>query len=161
MADFDARVDELGITPPDYSVSAYPAAQYGLIRSHRIVGNVLFLAGNVPEMEDGSPLHPGRLGDEVTIEQGYEAARLAGTNALGSIKYALGTLNRVKAIVRSLNFVACIPEFTDVHKVASGTTDLFNEVFGDEVGVGCRATIGVTSLAASFCFETVVTVEIV
>ncbi|HJP64881.1 MAG TPA: RidA family protein, partial [Actinomycetota bacterium] len=96
----------------------------------------------------------------VSIEEGYEAARLTGLNCLAGIRLALGSLNRVRSLVRSLNFVVCTPEFTDVHKVSSGATDLFVEVFGPDVGLGGRATIGVMSLARGNCFENWLTVEV-
>lgn len=158
--DYDERVRELGLEIPDYSMTPYYGPSYGSMKSHHQVGSLLFLSGHVPEYPDGRILHPGRLGAGVTVEQGYEAARLVGINCLAGIRFALGTLNRVRAIVRSLNFVVCTPEFTDVHLVSSGATDLFRDVFGEEAGLGGRATIGVTSLARNHCFENWLTVEI-
>lgn len=158
--DYDARVEELGLTLPDYSSTPYYGPSYGSMTSHHQVGSLLFLSGHVPELADGAVLHPGRLGAEVTIEQGYEAARLTGVNALAGIRYAIGTLNRVRSIVRSLCFVVSTPEFTDVHRVSSGATDLFRDVFGEVAGLGGRATIGVTSLARNHCFEIWLTVEV-
>lgn len=158
--DYEGRMEELGLELPDYSVTPYYGPSYGSMKAHHQVGSLLFLSGHVPEYPDGRILHPGRLGAEVTIEQGYEAARLTAINCLAGIRYALGTLNRVKGIVRSLNFVVCTPEFHDVHKVSSGATDLFREVFGEEAGLGGRATIGVTSLANNHCFENWLTVEV-
>jgi enamine deaminase RidA (YjgF/YER057c/UK114 family) len=158
--DYDARVAELGLVLPDYASTPYYGPSYGSMKSHHQVGSLLFLSGHVPELPDGSSLHPGHLGGEVTIEQGYEAARLTGINALGGIRYALGTLNRVRSIVRSLCFVVSTPDFTDVHRVSSGATDLFRDVFGEEAGLGGRATIGVTSLARNHCFEIWLTVEV-
>lgn len=130
------------------------------MKAHHLVDRLLFLSGHVPEYPDGSILHPGKLGEEVSIEQGYEAARLAAVNCLAGIRFALGTLNRVAGLVRSLNFVSCTPSFTDVHLVSSGATDLFRDVFGDRAGLGGRATIGVTSLARNHCFENWLTVEV-
>jgi enamine deaminase RidA (YjgF/YER057c/UK114 family) len=158
--DAEAKVEELGLQIPDYSTQPYYGPKYGSMKSHHIVGNVLFLSGHIPEQPDGSPLHPGRLGAEVTVEQGYEAARLTALHCLAGIRAAVGSLDRVKALVRSLNFVVAVPEFTDVNKVSSGATDLFREVWGDEAGLGGRATIGVTSLAGNNCFENWLTVEI-
>ncbi len=158
--DYDERVRELGLEIPDYSMTPYYGPSYGSMKSHHQVGSLLFLSGHVPEYPDGRILHPGRLGAGVTVEQGYEAARLVGINCLAGIRFALGTLNRVRAIVRSLNFVVCTSEFTDVHLVSSGATDLFRDVFGEEAGLGGRATIGVTSLARNHCFENWLTVEI-
>lgn len=158
--DAEAKVRELGLDIPDYSEQPYYGPKYGSMKSHHIVGNVLFLSGHIPEKEDGSPLHPGRLGAEVTVEQGYEAARLTGLHCLAGIRAAVGSLNRVKCLVRSLNFVVAVPEFTDVNKVSSGATDLFRDIWGEEAGLGGRATIGVTSLAGNNCFENWLTVEI-
>ena len=158
--DYEQRVKEMGLEIPDYSVTPYYGPNYGSMKAHHQVGSLLFLSGHVPEYPDGTILHPGHLGEEVTIEQGYEAARLTAINCLAGIRHAIGSLNYVKAIVRSLNFVVCTPDFPDVHKVSSGATDLFREVFGDEVGVGGRATIGVTSLARNHCFENWLTVEV-
>jgi len=158
--DVEARAAELGLEIPDYSSTPYYGPSYGSMKSHHQTGNLLFLSGHIPEYPDGSLLHPGRLGQDVSIEQGYEAARLTGLNCLAGIRFALGSLNRVRSLVRSLNFVVCTPEFTDVHKVSSGATDLFVEVFGPEVGLGGRATIGVMSLARGNCFENWLTVEV-
>ena len=105
-------------------------------------------------------MHPGRLGRTVTVKQGYEAARATGLNVLAGIRQAVGSLERVTSIVRSLNFVVCTEDFTEVHKVSSGLSDLFVEVFGPERGLGGRATIGVMALANGHCFETWVTVEV-
>ena len=80
-------------------------------------------------------------------------------NCLGGIKYALGDLDRVVAIVRSLNFVVCTLDLELVHKVANGATDLLAAVFGEERGIGGRVTIGVVSLAHHACFENWLTVE--
>ena len=73
---------------------------------------------------------------------------------------ALGDLDRVAAIIRTLNFVVCTPDFYNVHKVSSGLTDLLDEVFGSAVSLDGRATTGVTSLARNHCFETWLTAEV-
>lgn len=156
----EARVKELGLQVPDFAASPYTGLKYGAVRPHRIVGSVLFLSGHMPELPDGQVFHPGALGLDLTTEQGYEAARVAGLNALAGIRFALGTLDRVVAVVRSLNFVVCAPGYYDIHKVTDGATDLLVDVFGSEVGVGGRATVGVTSLARNHCFETWLTLEV-
>ena len=159
--DYEERARELGLEIPDFSKTAYYGPSYGTMKSHHQVGSLLFLSGHIPEYPDGTILHPGCLGRDLTIEQGYEAARLTGLSCLGGIRYALGSLNRVKAIVRSLQFVVCTPDFYDVHKVSSGCTDLWRDVFGEEAGLGGRATIGVTSLARNNCHEAWLTIEVV
>jgi len=156
----EAKIEELGIELPDYSKTPYYGPNYGTMKSHHQTGNLLYLSGHIPEKTDGTAVHPGRLGAEVSVEEGYEAARLTGINCLAGIKYAIGDLSKVKFIVRSLNFVVCVPEFYEVNKVSCGATDLFAEVFGDAAGLGGRATIGVTSLADNHCFENWLTVEV-
>lgn len=158
---YEARARELGLEIPDFAVEGYYGADtYGSMKPHHQVGSLLFLSGHTPDRADGTVRFPGRLGESLTVEQGYEAARLTALNCLGGIRYALGSLDRVKGIVRSLCFVTSTPDFTDVHKVSSGATDLFVEVFGREAGLGGRATIGVMSLAGGSCFENWVTVEV-
>ena len=76
------------------------------------------------------------------------------------MRYAVGSLDRVKCLIRNLCFVAAAPEFTDVHLVSSGCSDLLRDVFGPEAGLGGRATIGVQSLAHDHCFECWLEVEL-
>jgi enamine deaminase RidA (YjgF/YER057c/UK114 family) len=118
------------------------------------------LSGHVPDLPDGKALHPGRVGAEVTVERAYAAARQTGINCLAGLKQALGDLDNVVALVRTLNFVVCAPGFTSPNLISSGLTDLFAEVFGPERGIGCRATIGVMSLANNHCFESWMDVEV-
>ena len=112
-----------------------------------------------PTGPDGQ-VHPGRLGRDVTVEQGYEAARQTGLNCLAGMRYAVGSLDNVKCLIRNLCFVAAAPDFTDVHLVSSGCSDLLRDVFGTEAGLGGRATIGVQSLAHDHCFECWLEVEL-
>lgn len=158
---YEDRVRELGLVIPDFGNDGYYGADtYGSMKPHHIVSNVLYLSGHTSDKTDGTVRFPGRLGANLSVEEGYQAARLTALNCLGGIRYAVGSLDRVKGIIRSLCFVTSTPEFTEVHKVSSGATDLFVEVFGPEVGLGGRATIGVTSLAGGSCFENWVTVEL-
>lgn len=158
---FEERVAALGLTVPDFAADGYYGADvYGTMKPHHIVGDVLYLSGHTPDRTDGTVRYPGRLGDSLATEQGYEAARLTAINCLGGIRLALGSLDRVKSLIRSLCFVVCTPEYTDVHRVSSGSTDLFLDVFGPDAGLGGRATIGVQSLAGGSCFENWLTVEI-
>jgi enamine deaminase RidA (YjgF/YER057c/UK114 family) len=157
---YDQRIVELGLVVPDFAAVPYTGQKYGAVKPHHLTGNLLFLSGHMPERPDGSVVHPGALGRDLTAGQGYEAARVAGLNALGGIRFALGTLDRVVAVVRSLNFVVCTPDFHDIHLVADGVTDLLRDVFGEDAGIGGRATVGVTSLVRSHCFETWLTLEV-
>jgi hypothetical protein len=155
----ERRIVEMGLDLPDFATEGYYGADYGTMKPFHLTGNLLFLSGHVPQRGSRVVL-PGRLGDDLSTEQGYEAARLTGINALAGIRQAIGSLDRVGAIVRSLNFVVCTPDFTEVHKVSSGLSDLFVAVFGPTRGLGGRATIGVTALASANCFETWLTVEV-
>ncbi|MDY0881762.1 RidA family protein [Dongia soli] len=155
------RLAELGLHVPSRGGGAdYYGKQYGKMKPHYLSDRLLFLSGQTAGIVDGKVMFPGRVGGEVSVEEGYQAARLTGLNCLSCIADAIGDLDRVKGLVRSLNFIACDPSFTAPHKVASGLTDLFEQVFGPEIGVGPRAAIGVTSLADDYCFETWMTVEI-
>lgn len=149
----EEKLAEMGIVLPDFGPDGFYGQRYGTMRPWRRVGNLLFLSGHVPEQENGEPLHPGKVGRDVTVEEAYQAARLAGINALAGLKQALGNLDDVVALIRSLNFVVCDPGFVDPNLVSSGTSDLFAEVYGEDHGVAPRATIGVTSLANNHCFE--------
>ncbi len=157
----EQKLKDMNIDLPDFGGEAYYGMNYGKMKPYHRIGNILFLSGHVPDEDsDGNIIHPGALGDKVTIEQGYEAARITGLGCLAGIRQAVGSLDNVVGIVRSLNFVVCVPGFPDVHKVSDGLTDLLAEVFGPERGIGCRATIGVTALARNNCFETWLTAEV-
>jgi enamine deaminase RidA (YjgF/YER057c/UK114 family) len=155
----EKRIAELGLDVPDFVREGYYGATYGSMKPFHIAGNLLFLSGHVPQ-RGTQMIFPGRLGANLTVEQGREAARVTGLNVIAGIKQAIGDLDRVKSLVRTLNFVVCTPEFTEVHKVSSGLSDLLAEVFGPERGIGGRATIGVMALAGGNCFETWATVEL-
>ena len=155
----EAKLRGLGITLPDYALTPFAGMAYGRMKPFHILGKVLTLAGHVPEV-DGKVMYAGRLGDTLSTEEGYQAARLAGVNLLAGIKQALGNLDRVAGIIRTLNYVVCAPNYYDVHKVANGVTDLLAEIFGDVKGTGCRATLGIQSLTRNHCFETVAEIEI-
>lgn len=151
---------EMGLDIPDFATNGYYGADYGTMKPFHLMGNLLFLSGHVGQTTDGTVLS-GRLGQDLNTEQGYAAARVTGQNLLGGIRQAVGSLDRVKGIVRTLNFVVCTPEFKEVNLVSSGLSDLLVEVFGRERGLGGRATIGVMALAAGNCFETWATIELV
>jgi enamine deaminase RidA (YjgF/YER057c/UK114 family) len=149
----------MGVTLPVPEGASYYGATYGTMKPFHIIGNVLHLSGHVPCDIKGDPVYPGRLGETVSLEQGIAAARLTGINALAGMKQALGDLDRVTGLIKSLCFVAAAPDFTDVHKVSSGMTDFLADVFGRDIGIGCRATIGIQVLARNNCFETWMEVE--
>lgn len=155
----EKRLEELGIVLPVIDEDYY-GTKYGKMKPYHRMGNWLCLSGQTPDLGDGTALHPGVVGAGVSVEDAYQAARLTGINCIAAIKHAVGDLDNVVYLVRTLNFVSSAPSFTQPHEVASGLTDLFADVFGPDIGIGCRATIGVTSLANNYCFETWMDVEV-
>lgn len=155
------KLPELGKWNSDYGTDQkYYGQQYGKMKPFHRMGNLLVLSGHVPDLPDGKVMYPGRVGAEVSVEQAYQAARQTGINCLAGIKQAIGELDRVVALVRTLNFVVTAPGFTDPNLISSGLTDLFAEAFGPKIGIGCRATIGVMSLANNHCFESWMDLEV-
>ncbi len=158
--EIEKMLASMGIELPDFGSETYYGAKYGKMKPFHRIGNLLTLSGHVPDLPDGTVLHPGRVGAEVSVEDGYQAARQAGINCLAGIKQAISDLDKVVGLVRTLNFVVCAPGFTDPNEISSGMTDLYADVFGADRGIGCRATIGVMSLANNHCFETWMDLEV-
>ncbi len=139
MADINARLAALGIEIPE---APTPAANYV---PYAVTGNTVVVSGQLP-MQGGEMKSLGHLGDDVSIEQGYEAARLCAINLIAQVKAACGgDLNRVRRVVRLGGFVSSTPAFTDHPKVINGASDLMAEVFGD-AGKHARAAVGVAAL---------------
>jgi enamine deaminase RidA (YjgF/YER057c/UK114 family) len=155
----EARAEELGLAIPDYTNPPY-GGRYGKVKPFHLAGKVLMLSGVTPEDRAGNRLHPGRFGADLTVEQGYEAARMAAANALGLIRLAVGSLDRVVAIGRNLCFLRTTDDFEDLHLVSNGMSDLFIDVFGPTAGLGGRASIGVSALSRQNCFELWTDVEV-
>jgi enamine deaminase RidA (YjgF/YER057c/UK114 family) len=151
-ADIDAKLVTLGITLPTLGV---PQANY----VHAVTsGNLVFLAGKGPTRADGTRV-TGKLGTDLTVEQGYGAARLVGLQQLAALKLELGDLGRVKRIVKVHGMVNATPDFTDHSKVINGFSDLMVEVFG-EAGKHARAAVGMGSLPGGIAVEIEVVVEV-
>jgi enamine deaminase RidA (YjgF/YER057c/UK114 family) len=155
----DARADRLEHPVPHYANPPYGARYGKKIKAFHRTGNLLILGGMTPESRDGTILHPGRLGENLTVEQGYAAARKAAINCLGMIRLAVGSLDRVLEPVQLLAYVTSTPGFDRHNEVGEGASDVLHEVFG-EAGAATRATLGVSGLAGGNCFEMVLTVEL-
>jgi enamine deaminase RidA (YjgF/YER057c/UK114 family) len=130
----EARLKELGLVLPTLAPSTANYLPY------RLAGNLLFLAGQGPRDENGA-LMTGKLGGEITLEEGYKRARRVGLGMLAAMKDALGSLDRVDYIVKLLGMVNAVPNFNDSPKVINGCSDLFVEVFG-EAGRHARSAVG-------------------
>jgi enamine deaminase RidA (YjgF/YER057c/UK114 family) len=128
---------------------ASPVANYvGFVRT----GNLLFVSGQVCFGGDGKLIAKGKLGAEVTIEQGSSAARGCAINLLAQLKAALGDLDKVVRVVRLGGFINSTPDFLDGPKVMNGASDLMVAVFGDK-GRHARTTVGVAALPADAAVE--------
>jgi enamine deaminase RidA (YjgF/YER057c/UK114 family) len=150
--DAETKLKEKGIVliPPSSPVANYVNA----VR----VGNLLYLAGKGPLKADNTYI-TGKIGKDLTIEQGYEAARITAINHLAVIKNELGSLNKVKRIVKVLGMVNCTEDFKDQPKVINGYSDLMVEIFGDN-GKHARSAVGLYSLPFNMAVEVEVIVEI-
>ena len=118
---------------------------------YRLVGNLLYLSGQGPRDEKGASL-TGKVGKDVTVEEGYRRARLIGLGLLAAARHALGSLDRVDYVVKLLGMVNAVPEFTDQPKVINGCSDLLVEVFGD-AGRHARSAVGMGSLPGQISVE--------
>ena len=150
--DAESRLKEKGIV---LNAPGKPVANY--VNAVR-VGNLLFLAGKGPTKPDGSNI-TGKVGKDLTIEQGYEAARLTAINHLAVLKAELGSLNKVKRIVKVLGMVNCTEDFKDQPKVVNGYSDLMVEIFGEK-GKHARSAVGMYALPSNIAVEVEVIVEV-
>jgi enamine deaminase RidA (YjgF/YER057c/UK114 family) len=150
--DPEAKLKELGITLP---APPQPVANY--VNGVR-TGNLIFLAGKGPKRADGSEI-TGKLGQNVSIDEGYEGARLTAINQMAVLKAMLGDLNKVKRVVKVLGMVNSDPSFVEQPKVINGFSDLMVEVFGDR-GKHARAAVGMASLPRGQAVEIEMIVEV-
>lgn len=121
-------------------------------------GQLLFLAGHGPTRADGT-LITGKLGKDLTVEQGYEAAKVTALNLLATLKAALGDLQRIKRIVKVNGYVNSLPDFTEQPKVINGCSDLLVAVLGEK-GRHARAAMGMVALPSNMAVEIEMVVEI-
>ena len=142
----DQRLQELGITVPA------PGEAAGNYVPHVITGSLVFLAGQVP-LENGVRKFIGKLGKDISVEDGQKAARLCALNLLARLKASCnGDLDRVVRCVKLTGFVNATPEFGDHPKVVNGASDLMVEVFGD-AGRHARSAVGMGSLPFGVAVE--------
>jgi len=151
--EIEKKLADLGLELPAPPI---PAAHY---IPYVKVGALLFVGGNIGRL-NGQPLtYAGKVGDKVTLEQGYEMARHCALNHLAIIKSALGDLDRVERFVKLLGYVNVAPGFTKMPQVVNGASDLFVQLWGER-GEHARAAVGVASLSNDAPVETEVIVQI-
>tara|TARA_R110000850_G_scaffold273357_4_gene409650 strand:- start:2358 stop:2822 length:465 start_codon:yes stop_codon:yes gene_type:complete len=149
----EARLEELGIVLP-------PAPKrMGLYQLMVQTGNLAYLSGHGPFLDNGT-LITGKLGSDLSLEEGQHAARQVGLNLLATLKAELGSLDRVSRLVKSLALVSCSDDFFDHPAVVNGYSELFAEVFGDDEGVGARSAMGTNTLPGNIPVEIEIIVEL-
>ena len=150
----EARLAELDIVLP---TPAAPAANYV---PFTISGNIVFVSGQIT-MWDGELKYVGCVGDDLTTDDGYQAARICGLNLLAQLRVACGgNLDRVSRVLKLGGFVNCKASFTDMPKVINGASDLMAEVFGADIGSHARFAVGAPSLPLGIATEVDGTFEI-
>jgi len=143
----EARIQELKLTLPS---TPKPMAKY---KPAVLAGNILYVSGHGPaRLGPESPV-AGQLGADLTLEQGKEAARLVGLAILSTVRSTLGSLDRVKRLIKTLGLVNATPDFTDQPQVINGFSELMAQVFGDDAGVGARSAVGAGSLPGNISVE--------
>ncbi len=142
----EERLGKLGIELP-------PAPKpIGLYKPIVVVGNVAYLAGHGPLKSDGT-LIVGRLGDSMTLEEGQSAARQTAMAMLATLRFALGTLDRVTRVVKLLGLVRCTDAFEQQPQVINGCSQLFADLYGTDLGIGARSALGTNSLPGGIAVE--------
>ena len=153
MGSPEERLKELGVALPG---APSPVANYvPAVRA----GNLLFLSGTLPAAKPDGEIPRGKLGDSMSVEEGYEAARLTGIALIARLKSELGELSRVNRVVKLLAMVNSTPDFVDTPAVANGCSDLLVEVFG-ESGRHARSAVGLASLPLGVPIEIEMIVEV-
>ena len=143
----ETRVQELHLMLPD---PGKPMAKYKMAV---LAGGLLYVSGHGPaKISDKTPMR-GRVGDDLTTDQGKDAARAVGLNILSTVRAAVGSLDKVKRLVKTLGMVNCTPDFKEQPQVINGFSELMAEVFGDDAGVGARSAVGVGSLPSAIPVE--------
>jgi enamine deaminase RidA (YjgF/YER057c/UK114 family) len=145
-SDPEKRIQELHLTLPP---APKPVAVY---KTAVKLGNMLYVSGHGPLKADKSMI-TGRLGQDMNLDQGKEAARQVGLAILATVKDTLGSLNKVKRLVKTLGMVNCTDGFADQPKVINGFSELMKDVFGEDAGVGARSAVGHNSLPGNIAVE--------
>jgi enamine deaminase RidA (YjgF/YER057c/UK114 family) len=145
MGQIDMKIAEMGIALPA------PLVLPGANRTSAVlIGNVLYLSGHgAALLTDQHLLRRGRLGRELTVDQGYAVARALAVKMLATLKHHLGDLDRVLRVAKITGMVNCVPEFEQHNLVINGASDIFFEVYGPQVGCHARSSLGVAGLVAN------------
>lgn len=146
MSTPEQKIAELGLALPPIPK---PVAKYRMAVRH---GDLLYLAGHLPLLADGAFIK-GRIGADLSVEQGYAAAKQTGLAILSTLKTELGSLSKVKRLIKTMGLVNCSPDCFDQPKVINGFSELMAIVFGEDAGVGARSAFGAVSLPGNAAVE--------
>ncbi|MGC3967552.1 MAG: RidA family protein [Pirellulales bacterium] len=149
----EARVKELGLELPPLPKPG------GVYKPVVVVGNLAYVSGHGPLRTDGT-LITGRVGDDLDKEAGYQAARQVGLTILTTLKAQLGSLDKVKRVIKTLGMVNAAADFTQHPAVINGCSELWGQVWGEENGIGARSAVGMGSLPGNIAVEVEVIVEL-
>ena len=142
----EAQLTALGLTLPP------PPPRGGVYKPVVIVGNVAYVSGHGPYRGPDDYIC-GRVGADMSLEEGKAAARQVGLAMLATLKKELGSLDRVKRVVKLLGMVNSTPDFGEHPKVINGCSELFGQVWGEENGIGARSAVGMGSLPGNIAVE--------
>lgn len=146
MSEIDKKIAHLGLVLP-------PAPKpVGLYKPMLVVGALAYLSGHGPLKLDGT-LILGRLGADLSIEQGQEAAKQTGLAMLATLKVSLGSLDRIVRVVKILGLVRCTDDFGQSPVVINGCSQLFVDLWGSDLGIGVRSALGTNSLPGGMAVE--------
>ena len=149
----DQRLEELGVELP-------PAPKpMGVYKPLVIIGNLAYLSGHGPLKTDGQ-LITGRVGKDLDLEAGKAAARQVGLTMLSTLRSQLGSLDRVKRVIKLLAFVNCTDDFEQQPAVINGCSELFRDIYGEEHGIGARSALGTNSLPGNIPVEIEAIIEL-
>jgi enamine deaminase RidA (YjgF/YER057c/UK114 family) len=155
----EAKLEELGLVLPEPAkVPPGVKLPFPWVRVH---GHRLFISGHGPQLPDGELAGPfGKVGGDLSLEQGYQAARLTALSMLGSVKREIGDLDRVVAWLRVFGMVNAAPGFNRTPAVINGFSDLILELYGPEAGIHARSAVGLAELPFDIPVEIEAEVEI-
>jgi enamine deaminase RidA (YjgF/YER057c/UK114 family) len=124
----------------------------GLYKPLFVQDGLAYFSGHLPLLPDGGMI-TGKVGENISVEEGARAARQVGLNILATVRESLGSLDRVERVIKLLGMVNAVPEFSQHPQVVNGCSELFRDVWGDDCGVGARSAFGVSGLPAGACVE--------
>lgn len=124
----------------------------GVYKPVVVVGNIAYLSGHGPYLADGGMIR-GRVGEDLDLAEAHAAARQTGLAMLATLRQELGSLDRIRRVVKLLGMVNSTPEFADHPKVINGCSELFAQVWGEEHGIGARSAVGMGSLPGNIAVE--------